>query len=108
MSTSIFFTFDQSAEGARMRDFATWANGNGLHFEMASDTWRRDQVEADYRTKRNITFSTCYMGEQMTGLINLALSFWQRFGGSMQAAPEVMIRIRQAFVAMNPSRPEEA
>lgn len=109
MSTSVYITFDQRDEGVRRDDFDAWARPNGLVFPAPhSVVYRKGpEIEVDYHSKRAVTFSTFYMGDKMPELIRLALAFWGRFGGRMQAAPEVMVAINQAFLAMNPV-PQEA
>ena len=107
MSTAVHITIEPGSEAAELDAWRAWAAPNGLVEGPGWGPWRKGpEIEADY-SARGVTFSTFYMGDQTAEVIRLALAFWLRFGGQMDAPPEVKIPIHQAFLAMNPV-PQEA
>jgi hypothetical protein len=99
---TIRFGFHQLDEGVRRNAWDPWAKASGLRVNnlvagKRGLVYRKRSIEVTYETKRFIRFAVPYGSDQLDELIRLALSFWQRFGGDMDAPPEVRVAVFAAF-----------
>ena len=97
MSSSIFVTFD-AGEGISLPDWKLFSDEHLIEYRSGT-TYRAGQVEIELadavRNSGNpvvhhFTFFTFWMGEEMPRVAELARAFWMRFGGKVQASPELM------------------
>jgi len=105
VSSSVYITFDPRDEGVSRDNWNAWAAGHGLLQTPGTGehghTWRKGPgIEVDYHSKRRMTFSAFYMSDEVPELIRLALDFWTKFGGSLDAATEIRTMIWQMFMGM--------
>ena len=103
MSSSVFITFDARDEGVSRAKWDAWTEGHHLEQTPGTGehghTWRSGPgIEVDYHNKRRFTFSAFYMSDEVPELIRLALDFWTKFGGDLDAAPEIRTMIWQAWL----------
>jgi hypothetical protein len=97
MSSSIHIKFD--GDGLSFADFDDFiadyrlaaSHGGGATSGQVELT----AIEQDGHIKQAV-FSTYHLGEEMPRVAMLARAFWQRFGGSVDASPE----LRPLFAAV--------
>lgn len=105
MSSATFIKFDADTIGVPYQEFVAFCNQHGIIHSprtIGGNVFYAGQVEIHFGDEtvgaifperaHRLVFSTYFMGAAIPDVARLANLAWQRWGGSIEAAPEVRLR----------------